>query len=125
MLRLAGWWWIAVSAIHALGGIILYFDQWQAIAQAGWFNVIAPNPFAPIFDREDAFWFMFITPFFFLMGELSLWLASKKLVFPISVGAILLGTVLVGLFLMPVSGIWLGLPPRIMLLWSSKSRQSN
>jgi hypothetical protein len=125
MLRLAGWWWIAMSAIHGLGGIILYFEQWQAISQAGWFNVIAPNPFAPIFDREDAFWFMFITPFFFLMGELSLWLASKKLVFPVSVGAILLGTVLVGLFLMPVSGIWLGLPPSIMLLWSSKSRQSN
>ena len=32
MLRLAGWWWIAVSAIHGLGGIILYFEQWQAIA---------------------------------------------------------------------------------------------
>jgi hypothetical protein len=32
MLRLAGWWWIAVSVIHGLGGIILYFEQWQAIA---------------------------------------------------------------------------------------------
>jgi Family of unknown function (DUF6463) len=86
MLRLSGWWWIAVSAIHALGGIILYFEQWQAIAQAGWFNVIAPDPFAPIFDREDAFWFMFLTPFLFLIGELSLWAVRKKLVFPVSVG---------------------------------------
>jgi Family of unknown function (DUF6463) len=120
MLRLAGCWWIAVSAIHGLGGIILYFEQWRAIAQAGWFNVIAPDPFAPIFDREDAFWFMFLTPFFFLIGELSLWLARKKLVFPVSVGVILLGTVLIGLFLMPVSGIWLGLPPSIMMLYSSK-----
>ncbi len=124
MLRLSGWWWIAVSVIHALGGIILYFDQWQAIAQAGWFNVIAPDPFAPIFDRENAFWFMFLTPFLFLIGELSLWVARKKLVFPISVGAILLSTVLVGLFLMPVSGFWLALPPSIMLVWSSKSLQS-
>ena len=32
MLRLAGWWWIAVSAIHGLGGIILYFEQLQSIA---------------------------------------------------------------------------------------------
>jgi hypothetical protein len=123
MLRLAGWWWIAVSAIHGLGGIILYFEQWQAIAQAGWFNVIAPDPFAPIFDREDAFWFMFFTPFLFLIGELSLWLARKKLVFPVFVGVIVLGTVLVGLFLMPVSGIWLGLPPSLMMLYSSKITQ--
>jgi hypothetical protein len=57
MLRLAGWWWIAVSAIHGLGGIILYFEQWQAIAQAGWFNVIAPDPFAPI-DEHFAMWWV-------------------------------------------------------------------
>lgn len=125
MLRLAGWWWIVVSVIHALGGIILYFDRWQAIAKAGWFNVIAPDPFTPIFDRENAFWFMFLTPFLFLIGELSLWLARKQLVFPVSVGVILLSTVLVGLFLMPVSGIWLALPPSIMLLWSSKSIKSS
>ncbi|MEY4520738.1 MAG: hypothetical protein RLZZ499_3338 [Cyanobacteriota bacterium] len=56
MLRLAGWWWIGVSALHALGGIILYYPQWQEIAQAGWFNVVAPDPFTPIFSRETAFY---------------------------------------------------------------------
>ena len=120
MLRLAGWWWIGVSVIHGLGGIILYFDQWSAIAWDGWFNVIAPDPTAPIFDREDAFWFMFLTPLIFLIGQLCFWADRQQLVFPISIGTILTSTMIIGIFLMPVSGIWLALPPSIMLLYSSK-----
>lgn len=125
MLRLAGWWWIAVSAIHPLVVIIQYFEQWKAIAHDGWFNVIAPNPFTPIYDREDAFWCMFLTPFMFIIGELCLWANRRQLVLPISVGAILVGTMLVGLFLVPLSGIWLTLPPSVMLLWSSKQIKSS
>ena len=125
MLLLAGWWWIAVSVIHALGGVILYSTQWQEIAQDGWFNVIAPDPTAPIFDREDAFWFMFLTPFLFFIGRLCLWVHQQKLVFPISTGIILTGTMLMGICLMPVSGIWLALPPSIILIYSSKSIASS
>ena len=125
MLRLAGWWWIAVSVLHGLGGILLYEKQWRAIAYDGWFNVIAPNPIAPIFDREDAFWFMFLTPLIFLIGELCFWAYRRKLVFNISVGIVLTGTMIVGVFLMPVSGIWLALPPSIMMLWSSKQIKSS
>ncbi len=123
MLRIAGFWWIAVSAIHGLVVITFYFDQWIAIAQDGWFNVIAPNPLAPMFDREDAFWLMFLTPFLFLIGRLCLWADHKNLVFPISVGVILVSTSLVGLFLVPVSGIWLALPPSFMMLWSAKQKE--
>jgi hypothetical protein len=124
MVRIAGIWWIGVSAIHGLGGIILYFKQWQAIAQDGWFNVIAPNPLTPIWDREDAFWFMFLTPFLFIIGKLCLWADDRRLVLPMSVGVVLLATVLIGLFLEPVSGIWLGLPPSLLLLWSSRLAKS-
>lgn len=69
MIRIAGFWWIAVSAIHGLVGIFGYFDQWKAIAQAGWFNAVSPNPLAPIFDREDAFFLTVLTPFLFLIGN--------------------------------------------------------
>ncbi|MBW4623064.1 MAG: hypothetical protein KME17_27355 [Cyanosarcina radialis HA8281-LM2] len=124
MLRIAGFWWIAVSAIHGLAGIVFYFEQWRSIAQDGWFNVIAPNLSTPIFDREDAFWFMFLTPILFLLGKLCLWADRQKLTFPISIGGILLATVLVGIFLMPISGLWLLLPPSIMLLQPSKLSDS-
>jgi hypothetical protein len=124
VLRIAGIWWIVVSLIHGLGGIIIYSKQWQAIAQDGWFNVIAPNPLAPMFDREDAFWFLFMTPFLFIIGRLCLWADYQRLVLPMSVGFILLATTLIGIFLEPVSGIWLVLPPSLLLLLSSRFAKS-
>jgi hypothetical protein len=120
MLRKTGFLWMIVSILHGIGGIFFYFPQWQAIAQDGWFNVIAPNPFTPIFDREDAFWLMFLTPFIFLIGKLCVWVDQQKLHLPVSFSITILATVLVGLFLMPVSGIWLALPPTAIMLYSSK-----
>lgn len=121
MLRIAGWWWIGVSILHTLGGIILYFPQWQEISQAGWFNVAAPDPLAPIFPREAAFWFILLSPFIYLVGELCLWAHRQKLVFPLSIGIVLLSTMSIAVFFVPVSGFWLGLPPSIMMLYSSRS----
>jgi hypothetical protein len=119
MLGKAGYLWIIVSILHGICGVIFYFKQWLAIAQDGWFNVVAPNPFMPIFEREDAFWFMFLTPFIFLIWNLCLWANRQKLTLPISISSTVLATVLVGIFLMPVSGIWLALPPSIMMFWNS------
>jgi hypothetical protein len=123
MLRLAGCWWIGVSALHGLGGIILYFEEWQEIAEAGWFNVVAPDPFTPIFSRETAFWFILLSPFICLVGELCLWAHRQKLTLPISVGLIVLVSMSIAVFFVPISGFWLGFPPSIMMLYSSKRSQ--
>jgi hypothetical protein len=32
MLRIAGFWWIAASAIHGLIVITLYFDHWKELS---------------------------------------------------------------------------------------------
>ena len=116
MLRIAGWWWIGVSILHTLYEIVSYYPQWQEIAQAGWFNAVAPNLYA----REDAFMSMVLSPFIYLIGELCLWAHRHKLVLPISIGIILFSTILVAIFLEPVSGFWLGIPPSIIMLISSK-----
>ena len=121
MLRIAGWWWIVISILHTLGGIILYFPQWQEIARAGWFNAIAPEPFAPIFPRETAFWFVLLSPFIYLVGKLCLWAHYQNLILPKSMGVILLITMSVAVFFVPVSGFWLGLAPSIMMFYSSKA----
>jgi hypothetical protein len=119
MLRVAGYWWIIVSMIHGGVGAIVYSAQWQAIARDGWFNAVEPDPLALVFDRGDAFWFMFLTPFIFLMGQLCLWAERQHLTFPIAIGGTLLGTTLVGLFLLPISGFWLVLPPVLMMIVTS------
>ncbi|EDX83369.1 hypothetical protein S7335_549 [Synechococcus sp. PCC 7335] len=119
MLKIVGSLWTVVACIHLLFGLVVYWPQWQIIAESGWFNVIAPNPFAPIFDREDAFWFMMATPFLLVIGQLCFWAHQQKLLLPTSISIILLSTTAIGLFLMPVSGFWLLILPSIMMLYSS------
>jgi Family of unknown function (DUF6463) len=120
MLRIAGFWWIAVSIIHGLVALIAFFEQWQAIAQDGWFNVIAPDPLHPIYAREDALWLMMLTPFLWIVGRVCLWANSQSIALPKSIGVLLLATVLIGAFLDPISGIWLCFPPSVMMLWGSE-----
>ena len=121
MLRIAGRWWIAIAILHAIVGLAAYFPQWQAIAQAGWFNVVAPDPWAPIFDREDAFWFMMMTPFLLILGQLCFWADRRQLALPISVSGILLSSAIAGIFFIPTSGFWLVFIPNVMMLYSSKA----
>ncbi|MBD2260335.1 DUF6463 family protein [Pseudanabaena sp. FACHB-2040] len=125
MLRIAGRCWIAIAIIHVAVGLAIYFPQWQAIAQAGWFNVVAPDPLAPVFDREDAIWFMTITPFLLILGQLCLWADQQKLTLPISVSGILLASSITGIFFIPISGFWLVLIPSVMMLYSSKAAKLN
>lgn len=125
MLRIAGRCWIAIAIIHVIVGLATYLPQWQEIAQAGWFNVVAPDPFAPIFEREDAFWFMMITPFLLILGQLCLWADQQKLTLPISVSGVLLAFAITGIFFIPISGFWLVLIPNVMMFYSSKAAQSS
>ncbi|MGL5872610.1 MAG: DUF6463 family protein [Xenococcaceae cyanobacterium] len=116
MIRISGYLFIAVSFIHFLAGIWLYGQPLADIIHDGWFNAVAPNPFAPYWDREDAFWFMFLTPIIFALGQLCLWADKQKINLPKSIAWNLLITCSIGLSLEPVSGIWLALPPILLLL---------
>jgi len=123
VLKIAGRFWIAIAIVHVAVGLVVYFPQWQMIARAGWFNVVAPDPFAPIFEREDAFWFMMITPFLLILGQVCFWADRQKLTLPISISGILLASTSIGIFFIPISGFWLVLIPSLMLLYSSKAVQ--
>jgi hypothetical protein len=120
VLKIAGRSWIAIAILHSVIGVVGYYPQWRAIAQSGWFNVVAPNPLAPFFDREDALWFMMLTPFLVILGQLCLWADRQKLTLPISVGGTLLVSAIVGLFFIPISGFWLMLIPSGMMLYTSQ-----
>lgn len=123
MLKVSGYWLVAVSLIHVLVGLWLYGEPLAEIAHNGWFNAVAPDPFNPYYEREDAFWFMIASPFILMVGQLCFWAQAQQISLPAFLGWILSAIALVGCFLEPISGFWLLIPPSILII--AASRQVN
>jgi uncharacterized membrane protein HdeD (DUF308 family) len=124
MLRVSGYWLIAVSMLHVLVGVWVFAEPLMQIVQDGWFNTVAPNPLAPFYDREDAFWFLMLTPFLVSIGQLCFWSHANNVVLPQFLGWMLLLTAIVGVSLEPISGCWLFIPPALLMLMASKNSRS-
>lgn len=120
MLRVAGYWLIATSIVHVVVGLLVFTEPLAKIASDGWFNTVAPDPFNPYFDREDAFWFMMATPSIFTVGQLCFWSQARQITLPAFLGWTMLATATVGCFIEPISGFWLLIPPSFLILVASR-----
>ncbi|NHC33723.1 DUF6463 family protein [Scytonema millei] len=120
MLRLSGYWLYATSIIHVLVGLWLYAEPLSNIARSGFFNAV--DPFC---DRNTAFWFLMVVPLLFAMGQLCCWAQIQSITLPNFLGWCLLVTALVGIFLMPISGFWLLIPPSVLIIITSHQSKSN
>ncbi|MDJ0593737.1 MAG: DUF6463 family protein [Pleurocapsa sp. MO_226.B13] len=126
MLKLAGYLLIFTSILHFIGGFVFYSEPLAEIAQAGWWNAVSPDPFNLNYEREAAFWFMMISPLLFALGILCCWIEEQKLIMPAFIGWILLIVTIIGIVILPVSGIWLLLAPSgIILFISMQNKDSN
>ncbi|MEL6165765.1 MAG: DUF6463 family protein [Cyanobacteria bacterium J06628_3] len=120
MLQFSGYWLLITSIIHVIVGIWIYGEPLVEIVHAGFFNSIAPNPFLPDFAREDAFWFMTLTPFFIILAQLCFWANSRKISLPKSIGWNLLITSIIGAIAIPISGFWLLMVSACLIIAASK-----
>lgn len=120
MLVFSGYWLIFTSIIHVIVGIWIYGEPLSEIVRDGFFNSIAPNPFAPDFAREDAFWFMTLTAFMIILAQLCFWANSSKISLPKSIGWNLLITSIIGAIAIPISGFWLLMVPACLIIAASK-----
>ena len=126
MLKLAGYLLIFTSILHFIGGFVFFPDPLVEIARDGWWNAVSPDPFNLNYEREAAFWYMMISPLLFALGILCCWIEEQKLIMPAFIGWILLIITIVGIVIMPVSGIWLLLAPSgIILFISLRNKDSN
>ncbi len=125
MLRISGYLLIAISIIHVLVGIWLFAQPLTDILQSGVFNAVAPDPFAPYFDREDAFWFMMASPLFFTLGQLCCWVQERVIALPTFLGWNLLAISTVGIVLEPISGFWLLMLPAFLIIIGSRQLAIN
>ncbi|OKH32548.1 hypothetical protein NIES2119_25760 [[Phormidium ambiguum] IAM M-71] len=125
MLRVSGYWLIATSILHVLINGWLFAKPLMDIVYGGWFNTVAPNPLAPFYDREIAFWCLMITPFLLVIGRLCCWAQTKAIALPSFLGWILLLTAVVGVTLEPMSGFWLIIPPSALMLFDLRRRKES
>ena len=123
MLKLSGYLLIITSILHFIGGFVFFPEPLTEIAQAGWWNAFSPDPFNLNYEREAAFWFMMISPLLFILGMLCCWIQEQKLIMPAFVGWILLAVTIVGIVIMPVSGIWLLFPPSAIILFVARQNK--
>lgn len=106
-----GYWIVGVGVLHSLFGFLVYSPGWAKILERGIWNSVDGD-----LTREHAFWFTFFGFAVILIGSPLVWIEGQGKPLPPFLGWVFLGTaVLVGL-LMPVSGIWLLLPPGIAIL---------
>jgi Family of unknown function (DUF6463) len=120
LLRVSGYWLVAMSIIHGLGDILYYFEPWSDIVRSGVFNAVDPH-----FDRGAAFWMLMLSPFLLALSQLCFWAQEHNIQLPVFIGWNLLITSVFGVFLMPISGFWLLIPPALLMLvesqWHKKS----
>lgn len=122
MLQFSGYWLLVTSVIHVIVGVWVYGETLIEIVRDGFFNSIAPNPFEPDFAREDAFWFMTLTPFFIMLAQLCFWANARQISLPKSIGWNLLITSIIGAIAIPISGSWLLMIPACLIIAVSKKQ---
>jgi Family of unknown function (DUF6463) len=120
LLQVSGYWLMAISVIHGLGDIFYYFEPWSDVVRNGVFNAVDPH-----FDRGVAFWMLMVSPFLFALGQLCFWAQEHNVKLPVFMGWNLLITSAFGAFLMPISGVWLLIPPALLMLAESQQHKKS
>ena len=114
-LKNSAYFLVATGILHNIIGLGIGFSVLSEILQEGLFNTINAQ-----YDRNAMFWFLFSGFAMMLWG--SLFFQLKRV--PESFSWSLLVLSLLGVFIMPVSGIWLIIPQAIYMLWYQRKHQS-
>ncbi len=99
---------IATGILHTVVGLIVGFEVLSSMVQEGLFNTTQLK-----FDREAIYWFLF-SGFAIILGGL---LIHELNHIPKSFSWSLLLLSLLGVFIMPVTGLWLVIPQAIYMIW--------
>lgn len=93
---------ILIGIIHTVVGFLVIGQVGVALLREGLFNTVNGEPM-----REAFFWFIFSGILLIVLGQLIHWVAAQSFAFPAFLGWSLLAITLLGVFIMPASGIWL------------------
>lgn len=102
---------VAIGLLHTIFGVVVFAPTWATLAREGVFNTVNQQPM-----REAAYWFLFFGLLLLLLGALVDWCEAQGSTLPAFIGWGLLVMTLVGVAVMPVSGLWLVFIPAVGFL---------
>lgn len=112
-----GRWLGAVALLHTLFALVVFTPIYQRLLQQGWFNSVGEDPLL-----NAAVWFLlFGAPLALLAVAVHAMEKNGEILAPktLAWGLILFG--LLGVSLMPASGLWLVFPPALVLLFKPQT----
>jgi hypothetical protein len=111
---------IGIGIIHSLFGFAVFSAIISVLISEGLFNTVNSQP-----DRERVFWFLFTGFAWIIVGILIDWLEINSSRLPSFLGWAFLAMTVIGVFIMPISGIWLFFGPIIGLFYRGKVIKKN
>ena len=106
-----GRWLVAVGVIHLSFGLVFMHDTLALLWSEGLWNTVNGQPV-----REAVFWFLCTGIVLLVVGVLVNQAERSGVAIPRFVTWTFVGLVVVGVVVMPISGIWLLIPPVVGML---------
>ena len=106
---------IVIGVLHSLLGLVKHAKVFGGMLSSGLLNT------GGSVERNLAFWFTFAGITFMLLGYLIKYIESQKMEVPIVFGWLLLGTAILGVTILPVSGFWALFLPAILIIYQARN----
>ncbi len=107
-----GRWLFAVGVIHLLFGIFFMHTTLAVLWSEGLLNTVNGQP-----PREAVFWFLCTGIMLLLAGVLVDRMERERLAIPRFATGLFAALTVTGVVVMPISGIWLLIPPVVGMLY--------
>ena len=111
MVAWIGKWLFAVGVVHLTFGLVFMHDILGLLWSEGLWNTVNGQP-----PREQVFWFLCTGIMLLIVGVLVHQAERQRLAVPGFVTWTFAGLAVVGVVVMPISGIWLLIPPVVGML---------
>ena len=115
-----GKWFVAVGVIHSLFGFAFMRGTLAVLWSERLFNTVNGQP-----NREAMFWFLYTGFLLLIVGVMVDQTEKRGLAVPSFVNWAFVVLALIGVVVMPISGIWLLLPPVAGLMIRGKNAGNN
>jgi hypothetical protein len=106
MVAWIGKWLFAVGVVHSLFGLFFMQSTLAILWAEGLLNTVNGQP-----PREAVFWFLCTGIMLLVVGALVDQTERKGLAIPLFVTWLFAALTIIGVVVMPISGIWLLIPP--------------